>query len=238
MNSKSSKLSSQKLQPGEPRALILRKIAVRAATLCFTVDQFQPCEDYLIEAVRISSENRLQLTPQIYCDLACCYWEMGNDSDARDQHEELRKCTLSIAQNFPFARSKYLYTLEALVINDSSLTGIHAKYLLSFRVNRSHPKRIEGEGLDDPDKIPRKLTDFYIEAQLEHTEKNKPALVVTQTVTGYKFEIESDRLPAAEPNRWYEVTILIYQDNTKAVKLGAHHQMAYTLAYRDKLILS
>lgn len=54
-------------------------------------------------------------------------------------------------------------------------------------------------------------------------------MVVSQEMPSFSLVLESPTLKEAQLDTWYKVTIVLYEDATRAKKLGTHHQLVYAL---------
>jgi len=210
----------------EEKNFIYIKILLRKATLSFTIDKFSQTECYLNDCVTFCNEKNLEVAIAILQDLASCYWEMGEEVKARATQDLIRKQKVEINTNIlsamPLVRSKYLYTLEAIIVKD--------QYNLTLRVNRTLPKRKEDEVLaEQPELIPRKLDKGFLEIYFENPQNIQEPIVTNLNFDKFQFAIQSPRLENLEKGKWYEVCIDIYEDETKTSKLGSHHQMVLCL---------
>jgi len=152
----------------------------------------------------------------MYCDLATVYWELGNENEARATQNFISTISMKFYE-IPMTRSKYLCSTECSINDD--------EYIIGMRVNRELPNRKEGEVLENPEVMKRKLRKCFL--KITYEEKNGRFVTTSQTVTAlYQFEI---RLPHEDlqSDKWYEVVVDIYEDEKKENKKGVHHQMLY-----------
>eukprot|EP01123_Difflugia_compressa_P014471 TRINITY_DN752_c1_g1_i1.p1 TRINITY_DN752_c1_g1~~TRINITY_DN752_c1_g1_i1.p1 ORF type:complete len:322 (+),score=58.16 TRINITY_DN752_c1_g1_i1:106-966(+) len=208
--------------PGEGPAMV-KKILHRAAVLWFTVDKFSETAQYLNELDRYSEEKNLPVSTQILCDLATVQWELDYVNEARETQARMKGCPLPVTRVPPCSRSKYLCTLDCLLVDEV--------YTLSMRVNRQQPKRKEAEVVEDAEKIRRKLEKCFLEITFEPLSKDGEPVTMSQLVDKpHQFLIRSPKMKGQpDPGRFYEVVIDIYPDSTKEMKVGVHHQLVYAL---------
>lgn len=204
-------------------SLALIKTWRRAATLHFTQNEWTLAESLLLKAEELEKKEKLPVDLQSLCDLAAVYWEMGDETRARAKEEELKaqKVTAMNMQVLPTTRSDLVSTLDC-----SILQGV---YKLEMRINRTKPSRKEGDPLEEPADIPRKLQSCFLEATFQNTDPVEPPVTLTKEISSFSIELESPKLKEAEVDKWYEVRVMIYADSTKEKKLGQHHQLVYAL---------
>jgi tetratricopeptide (TPR) repeat protein len=209
---------------GEPgNSLALCKAWRRSATLLFTIAEWSRCETLLTKAEQEEKKSGHPADLQALCDLAAVYWEMGDETKALEKETQLRECKVSAFQFqlLPTTRSDLLSTLDCQLLQ--------GKYKLELRINRTRPMRKEGEPLEDPEKVPRKIARCFIDATFENTDPNEPAVVMSQEMPSFSLMLESPTLKEAKIDAWYKVTLVVYEDATRAKKIGAHHQLVYAL---------
>eukprot|EP01125_Pyxidicula_operculata_P000420 TRINITY_DN10453_c0_g1_i1.p1 TRINITY_DN10453_c0_g1~~TRINITY_DN10453_c0_g1_i1.p1 ORF type:complete len:498 (-),score=150.11 TRINITY_DN10453_c0_g1_i1:110-1474(-) len=208
-------------------ANIILKTYHRASSLCFTVDKFAEAEDYANKALELIEEHKLTAPLQFYADLASLYWELGKEPEALNAEDKIKKQPppstfggVFFGYNLPQSRSLYLSTLESTVKDGE-------EYEISIRINRTHPKRKEGDKTELAEEIERKLKTCFVEATFENGTGKEP-LVVAQAVDKYQFTLKSEKVEGIDSGKWYKVLINIYENETKENKLGAHHQLVYS----------
>eukprot|EP01123_Difflugia_compressa_P006275 TRINITY_DN18450_c0_g1_i1.p1 TRINITY_DN18450_c0_g1~~TRINITY_DN18450_c0_g1_i1.p1 ORF type:complete len:495 (-),score=84.36 TRINITY_DN18450_c0_g1_i1:70-1554(-) len=202
---------------------VIQKILHRAATLLFTIDDFEETRNYLNQLVQFSKEKKLPISIQMWCDLATVYWELDNEKEASETQTTMK--TILLNRNYPsipLTRSKYLYTTECTIYD-----GV---YSLTMRVNRERPQRKEGEEVEQAEQIKRKIEQCFLEVTFEPTQPNGEHVTITQVVDKpHQFVIKSPKMTQPEANKLYEVCVNIYSDQTKSQHLGTHHQLVYSI---------
>jgi tetratricopeptide (TPR) repeat protein len=204
-------------------SLSLCKSWRRAATLLFTIDEWSRCETLLLKAEAEEKKAGHPTDLQALCDLAAVYWEMGDEEKALAKEAELRKCKVTgfNFQLLPTTRSNLLATLDC--------SFVKGKYKLELRVNRTRPMRKEGEPLEDADKVPRKIPRCFLDVTFENTDPNEAPITLSQEMPSFSLNLESTEMKEPPVDTWHKVTMVIYEDATRAKKIGHHHQLVYAL---------
>jgi len=208
----------------------VRSIFMKIAYLHFNADNYNEALYNLQQALKLTEEKQLQTNLQLLCDLSNAYWELGNEQEARVIQSKIKNTPREILgiSTPPCSVSKYLCTTEC-----SLKQGL---YNIGMRVNRERSNRKEGEPLEEPEAMKRKVDRCFLVIHFEGKDGRK--ITTSQAVTKpHQFIITS---PVMDPHdsQWYEVVIDIYEDEKKLHKLGVHHQLIFaspSLGLRDSL---
>jgi len=203
----------------------VQKLLLRTAVLLFIIDKFEETLSCLKEVIKYSEEKNLTITLQTYCELATVHWELGNEKEARAVQDKMKSIPIKdlLFEAAPVTRSKYLCTLgwSRISVNE---------FKIDMRVNRTLPRRKEGDVLEENEAMIRKLKRCFLEISFE---VNGRIITLSQMVTTpHQFEIHFP-IETLESSRWYEVVVDIYSNEKKVNKLGIHHQLVYVHLTED-----
>jgi len=190
------------------RLYILQKLS----DVHFDLQRYTESEVYkrqMYELVKSDPDlKKIEIT--VLNDIATIYWETKQDEKAKKIYEFLKNEEIKIR-----TRSKYLYTDDYGFIFDQGI--------FKFYINLSHRKNLtqtENTKLKEGSYLVLKLSSNinekeHFDLQLNHTITDSDITNIQPTPIAIENKIGSCLFADIE----------IYEDSTKKVKLGSHHQL-------------